>query len=99
MNKDDNQKALDYVQMIILATDVGSHLRILEDLRKTADKIEEATGKQGNIRDYISGHPEEAGEIERLAFSLCMTASDLSDQSKDWNTTKKTAVSIRLKMA
>jgi len=94
MNKDDNQKALDYVQMIILATDVGSHLRILEDLRKTADKIEEATGKQGNIRDYISGHPEEAEEIERLAFSLCMTASDLSDQSKDWNTTKKTAKNI-----
>jgi len=92
MNTSDNQKALDYVQMIILATDVGSHLRILEDLKTTADKIH--ASEEGGIKSYMESHPAEVADIERLAFSLCMTASDLSDQSKDWNTTKKTAKNI-----
>jgi len=33
-------------------------------------------------------------EADKLVFSLLMTSSDLSDQSKDWGTTKTTAKNI-----
>lgn len=89
MNKEDNQRSLDYVQMIILATDLGQHLRILDELRDFS-KIIDTEG----LKDAINNETVSRPDAERLTLSLLMTASDLSDQSKDWGTTKTTAKNI-----
>ena len=90
MNKEDNQKCLDYVQMIILATDLGQHLRILDQLRGFSQTCQ----KHGGLQGALAKKAVDPKEADKLVFSLLMTSSDLSDQSKDWGTTKTTAVSI-----
>ena len=65
---------------IILATDLAHHLKILPDLEKLAK----------NQTDLMSCTTEEKMQI----LDLCMTACDLSDQTKDWENTKNTAVSL-----
>jgi len=62
---------------IILATDVAHHLKIMPELEAMASRGMDLT------RDH---HRE-------LLLAVCMTACDLSDQTKDWKTTKDTAVS------
>jgi cGMP-dependent 3',5'-cyclic phosphodiesterase len=90
MNSNDNQKALDYVQMIILATDLGQHLRILEDLKNLTKQVQD----NNNFNNLYNNKNNNTENIEKLTLSLLMTASDLSDQSKDWDTTKATAKNI-----
>lgn len=65
---------------IILATDLRHHLEILPDLEKMAKK---------------SIDPANCSKEEKnLLICLLMTSSDISDQTKDWYTTKSTAVSF-----
>ncbi|XP_071484459.1 cGMP-dependent 3',5'-cyclic phosphodiesterase-like [Diadema antillarum] len=75
LNREDYQKALDLVQDNILATDVAQHLRIHKDLEQMA--------KDG----YDVKNPKH----HQLLMCMLMTCSDLSDQTKNWSTTKKIA--------
>ncbi|XP_078368961.1 cGMP-dependent 3',5'-cyclic phosphodiesterase-like [Oculina patagonica] len=63
------------VRDIILATDLAHHLRILQDIKKMAED-----GFNGNSKDHHT-----------LLLFLMMTASDLSDQTKNWEGTRRTA--------
>jgi cGMP-dependent 3',5'-cyclic phosphodiesterase len=63
---------------IILATDVAHHLRIFNQLDEMA--------KAGYSRTNSKHH--------NLLLCLLMTASDLSDQTKNWQNTKQIAVSM-----
>ncbi|KAK4294226.1 hypothetical protein Pmani_033128 [Petrolisthes manimaculis] len=60
---------------IILATDLAHHLRIVSELREIA-----ASG-------YDSTNPRH----HQLLICLLMTAADLSDQTKDWHSSKHVA--------
>lgn len=69
---------IDLVKDIILATDLAHHLRILP-------KLEEISKSRVNPVNYTA-------DQKALMLDLCMTACDLSDQTKDWTNTKNTAV-------
>lgn len=66
---------LDLMRDIILATDLAHHLRLVSELREVAE-----TGYDGQN----SRHHE-------LLICLLMTAADLSDQTKDWQSSKHVA--------
>jgi len=105
MKPEDNKLALDYIYLIILATDLSRHLRITNQLEKLAEEI-----KNKNIHEHLSNAREcqslgksmknadqsvnNESHAETLMLSLLMTSSDLSDQTKDWSTTKNTAKNI-----
>ncbi|XP_063060391.1 cGMP-dependent 3',5'-cyclic phosphodiesterase [Engraulis encrasicolus] len=74
-SRKDYQRMLDLMRDIILATDLAHHLRIFKDLQRMAD-----VGY--NVKD-TSHH--------NLLLCLLMTSCDLSDQTKDWKTTRKIA--------
>ena len=42
----------------------------------------------------VDGYDRKKPEHHQLLISLLITACDLSDQTKDWNTVKKIAVSM-----
>ncbi|XP_074620831.1 cGMP-dependent 3',5'-cyclic phosphodiesterase-like isoform X2 [Acropora palmata] len=63
------------IRDIILATDLAHHLRILQDLRKMAEH----------------GFDSDSSDHRKLLLFLLMTASDLSDQTKNWEGTRGTA--------
>ncbi|XP_030637054.1 cGMP-dependent 3',5'-cyclic phosphodiesterase [Chanos chanos] len=69
------QRMLDLMRDIILATDLAHHLRILGDLRKMAEEGYDNTNLQHH----------------NLLLCLLMTSCDLSDQTKEWRTTRKVA--------
>lgn len=70
-------KVLDLVKGIILATDLGRHLQILPTLNDMAK------------RKLV---PKECNKEQKMMIlHLCMTACDLSDQTKGWRNTKNTA--------
>nr|XP_006820514.1 PREDICTED: cGMP-dependent 3',5'-cyclic phosphodiesterase-like [Saccoglossus kowalevskii] len=74
----DYQEVLDLMQEIILATDLAHHLRIIKDLKKMA----------------VEGYKKEDPHCHKLLRCLFMTACDLSDQTKNWQTIKKVAENI-----
>ncbi|XP_077868161.1 cGMP-dependent 3',5'-cyclic phosphodiesterase-like [Saccoglossus kowalevskii] len=74
----DYQEVLDLMQEIILATDLAHHLRIIKDLKKMA----------------VEGYKKEDPHCHKLLRCLFMTACDLSDQTKNWQTIKKVAVIV-----
>lgn len=82
---ENNQKALDIIQEVILATDLSQHLRIIKDLNQLGDKIEKGLDLKSEIKNN--------DQVRHLIISILMTSSDLSDQTKNWETTKNTAVS------
>ena len=63
---------------IILATDVATHLAQMAQFEKMVE-----TGLDTANIDH-----------RNHLLSLCMTASDLSDQTKDWSTTVRTSVGL-----
>ncbi|KAJ8028821.1 cGMP-dependent 3',5'-cyclic phosphodiesterase [Holothuria leucospilota] len=75
LSRKDYQQVLDLMQDIILATDLAHHLRIITDLKKMA--------KDGYNKSDPNHH--------QLLLCLLMTSCDLSDQTKNWPTTKKIA--------
>ncbi|KAK7503866.1 hypothetical protein BaRGS_00004989, partial [Batillaria attramentaria] len=72
------QQVLDLMRDIILATDVAHHLRIFNSLEEMAEK----------------GYDKNDPKCHNLLLCLLMTASDLSDQTKNWKNTKHIAVLI-----
>ncbi|XP_076446351.1 cGMP-dependent 3',5'-cyclic phosphodiesterase-like [Babylonia areolata] len=78
LSSKDYQKVLDLMRDIILATDLAHHLRILDSLKTMAK------GESGNSNP----------KCHELLLCLLMTASDLSDQTKNWDNTKNIAVLI-----
>ncbi|XP_041949824.1 cGMP-dependent 3',5'-cyclic phosphodiesterase-like isoform X2 [Alosa sapidissima] len=74
-SRKDYHRILDLMHDIILATDIAHHLRILGDLQKMTTD------------GYDSNKPQH----HELLLCLLMSASDLSDQTKDWKTTRRVA--------
>uniref|UniRef100_T1J3H1 3',5'-cyclic-GMP phosphodiesterase n=1 Tax=Strigamia maritima TaxID=126957 RepID=T1J3H1_STRMM len=75
LSRKEYTKILDLIRDLILATDLAHHLRALNELREMAD-----SGFEGeNIKHH------------NLLMCLLVTASDLSDQTKDFRSAKKIA--------
>ncbi|XP_071126265.1 cGMP-dependent 3',5'-cyclic phosphodiesterase-like isoform X7 [Mytilus edulis] len=74
----DYQHVLDLMRDIILATDLAHHLKILKNIEAMAKDKFEKT----NLKH------------RKLLLCLIMTASDLSDQTKPWDSTKHIAALI-----
>ncbi|KAK0178025.1 hypothetical protein PV328_002010 [Microctonus aethiopoides] len=78
LTSDEYSEALDLLRNNILATDLASHFR-------TIDEQDEMV-KQG----FQNDNPEH----QKLLHAMFMTCCDLNDQTKDWKTSKKTAEQI-----
>ncbi|KAJ8412607.1 hypothetical protein AAFF_G00129430 [Aldrovandia affinis] len=74
-SRKDYQRMLDLMRDIILATDLAHHLRIFKDQQKMAEE----------------GYNPKNHHHHSLLLCLLMTSCDLSDQTKDWKTTRKIA--------
>ncbi|XP_043259478.1 cGMP-dependent 3',5'-cyclic phosphodiesterase-like isoform X2 [Colletes gigas] len=77
-NSKEYSEALDLLRNNILATDLASHFR-------TVEKQEEM------IRDM---YDKNDSKQQKLFFDMLMTCCDLSDQTKQWKISKKTAEQI-----
>ncbi|XP_063234184.1 cGMP-dependent 3',5'-cyclic phosphodiesterase-like [Bacillus rossius redtenbacheri] len=75
LTEDEYSRCLDLVRDIILATDLASHFRLFSEQQALAS----------------GGLPRGDPRHKNLLLSLLMTASDLSDQTKDWRTSKHIA--------
>ncbi|XP_063059934.1 cGMP-dependent 3',5'-cyclic phosphodiesterase-like isoform X2 [Engraulis encrasicolus] len=71
-------RILDMMHKIILASDLAHHLRIFDSLQKMA----------------AEGYNRKKHQHHELLLCLLMTASDLSDQTKDWKTNHRVADQI-----
>jgi len=76
MSHSEFKQTIDRIKHAILATDVASHLQIIPQLQKLVS------------RDTDISQSEKTKD---LVYSLCMTACDLSDSTKDWETTTSTS--------
>ncbi|KAG8041835.1 hypothetical protein G9C98_007139 [Cotesia typhae] len=78
LTSDEYSEALDLLRNNILATDLASHFRSIDE--------QDEMIKQGfNNEDPIH---------QKLLHAMLMTCCDLNDQTKDWKTSKKTAEQI-----
>ncbi|XP_011329023.1 cGMP-dependent 3',5'-cyclic phosphodiesterase isoform X2 [Ooceraea biroi] len=78
LDSDEYSEALDLLRSNILATDLASHFRSIKR-------------QEEMIRDkYNRDDPKQ----QKLLFEMLMTCCDLSDQTKDWKVSKKTAEQI-----
>lgn len=93
MTAEENQKALDYVQSIILATDLKRHFDIFAELKVLAEEVTKV-GIERFVEDKRCLVDGSYRKLEMNILSLLMTSSDLSDQTKTWATTKNTARNI-----
>ncbi|XP_076333643.1 cGMP-dependent 3',5'-cyclic phosphodiesterase-like isoform X2 [Tachypleus tridentatus] len=75
LSRKEYTQCLDYVRDIILATDLAHHLRITKDIKKMKED------------GYNPNNPEH----HQLLLCLLVTSCDLSDQTKDWKSSKKIA--------
>lgn len=78
LSSKDYQHVLDLMRDTILATDLAHHLKILKNIEAMA-KVK-----------YEKSNPRN----RKLLICLIMTASDLSDQTKPWDSTKHIAALI-----
>jgi cGMP-dependent 3',5'-cyclic phosphodiesterase len=86
------QAVLDSIREIILATDIAAHLRKVEKIREMVEGRRQ--WKSGVALWIVSvGYDPSISEHHYLFTCLLMTASDLSDQSKDFKNSKAIAVS------
>ncbi|CAL4063774.1 unnamed protein product [Meganyctiphanes norvegica] len=75
LSQEDYTRCLDLLRDIILATDLAHHLRIVNELREVAN----------------TGYDKKNPRHHQLLLCLSMTAADLSDQTKDWQSSKHVA--------
>ncbi|XP_055937013.1 cGMP-dependent 3',5'-cyclic phosphodiesterase-like isoform X1 [Argiope bruennichi] len=75
LSRKEYTQCLDCMRDVILATDLAHHLRIVEDI--------ETMSREGYDVDNQSHH--------QLLLCLLITCCDLSDQTKDWKSSKKIA--------
>ncbi|KZS09939.1 putative cAMP and cAMP-inhibited cGMP 3',5'-cyclic phosphodiesterase 10A [Daphnia magna] len=78
LSSKDYTRCLDLMQDIILATDLAHHLRIFRKLKDLA----------------TSGFDKSRAEHHQLLLFLMMTAADLSDQTKDWKSSRNAALLV-----
>lgn len=76
-NSEEYSEALDLLRNNILATDLASHFRTIEKQTEM-------------VKDKYDKHDSKQ---QKLVFDMLMTCCDLSDQTKHWRVSKKTAVS------
>lgn len=82
VNSEEYSEALDLLKNNILATDLACHFRTV--------------GKQEEM--VRSKFDQNNSERKRLFLNMLMTCCDLSDQTKQWKVSKKTAVSRGLSL-
>ncbi|XP_042238504.1 cGMP-dependent 3',5'-cyclic phosphodiesterase-like isoform X2 [Homarus americanus] len=75
LSREEYTQFLDLMRDIILATDLAHHLRIVSELREIAE----------------NGYEPNNQRHHELLICLLMTAADLSDQTKDWQSSKHVA--------
>ncbi|XP_022238253.1 cGMP-dependent 3',5'-cyclic phosphodiesterase-like [Limulus polyphemus] len=75
LSRKEYTQCLDYVRDIILATDLAHHLRITKNIVKMKEE----------------GYNPDNPEHHQLLLCLLVTSCDLSDQTKDWMSSKKIA--------
>nr|XP_012228886.1 PREDICTED: cGMP-dependent 3',5'-cyclic phosphodiesterase-like isoform X1 [Linepithema humile] len=78
LNSNERDEALDLLKSNILATDLVSHL---DSVTKLKEMIRHKYNKDDSNQ-------------QKLLFAMLMTCCDLSDQTKDWKVSKKTARQI-----
>ena len=71
------RRTLAKIKHAILATDVATHLKLVPQFESFAEKT------KLNLKD---------DKLKDLIYSLCMTACDLSDSTKNWKTITATSV-------
>lgn len=77
LTSEEYSEALDLLRNNILSTDLASHFRTAEQQREM----------------ILAGYNKDDPQQRRLLLAMFMTCCDLSDQTKNWRVTKKTAVS------
>ncbi|TGZ38374.1 Phosphodiesterase [Temnothorax longispinosus] len=78
LDSNEYSEALDLLRSNILATDLASHFRSIRN-------------QEEMIR---GGYNKNDSKQQKLLFEMLMTCCDLSDQTKDWKISKKTAEQI-----
>lgn len=76
LSSEEYSEALDLLRNNILATDLASHFRSVEEQREVT--------KQG----YNKNNPKH----QKILHAMFMTCCDLNDQTKNWRVSKQTAV-------
>lgn len=100
----DYHRILDLMHDIILATDIAHHLRILGDLQKMSTGEDTLITCKTSYNFLLcvlttrlicviptDGYDSKKPHHHKLLLCLLMSASDLSDQTKDWKTTRRVA--------
>uniref|UniRef100_A0A6A7FW97 Phosphodiesterase n=1 Tax=Hirondellea gigas TaxID=1518452 RepID=A0A6A7FW97_9CRUS len=75
LSKEEYTQCLDLIRDIILATDLAHHLRLLGELKEMA----------------TNGYDSTIPRHRHLFICLIMTSADLSDQTKDWDSSRQVA--------
>ncbi|XP_015586833.1 cGMP-dependent 3',5'-cyclic phosphodiesterase isoform X2 [Cephus cinctus] len=78
LTSEEYSEALDILRNNILSTDLASHFRAAENQREMIDQ----------------GYDKNDPKHQKLLHAMLMTCCDLSDQTKHWRITKKTAEQI-----
>lgn len=86
------QQVLDNIREIILATDIAAHLRKVDRIKQMVKGNNLNFINQDNLW-ILDGYDKTSSDHHYLFMCLLMTASDISDQSKDFKNSKGIAVS------
>lgn len=79
LSKEEYGEALDLLRNNILATDLASHFRSVEEQRQVTRE----------------GYNKKNPKHQKILHAMFMTCCDLNDQTKNWRVSKQTAVSFR----
>ncbi len=79
MRSQEYRRTLAQIKHAILATDVATHLRLVPAFKQLTCNL-----------PLDHNDPN----VKKLTYSLCMTACDLSDSTKDWATITSTSVTM-----
>ena len=80
LSEDEYSEALDLLRNNILATDLASHFRSVDEQKEVI--------RQGYRKNDL--------KHQKILHAMLMTCCDLNDQTKHWRVSKKTAVTIIL---
>ena len=78
LSSDEYSEALDLLRNNILATDLASHFRSVDEQREAIQ----------------AGYDKNNSKHQKILYAMFMTSCDLNDQTKNWNVSKQTAVSF-----
>ena len=78
LKSEEYSEALDLLRNNILATDLASHFRGIEEQRELTKQ----------------GYQKNNSKHQKILHAMFMTCCDLNDQTKNWRVSKQTAVKI-----